>query len=56
LYGSEPWAITAVEQKRLEAMEMWCYKRMMKVKGGVRVTNKEVLRGVGEKRNILNPL
>jgi hypothetical protein len=46
MYGRESWTITAVVQKRLEAMEMRCYKRMMKVKRGVKVTNKEVLRGV----------
>jgi hypothetical protein len=54
LYGSEAWTITAAEQKRPEAMEMWCYRRMLKIKWTERITNEEVLRRVGEKRNIMN--
>jgi hypothetical protein len=53
LYGSEAWTITAAEQKRLEAMETWCYRRMLKIKWTERITNEEVLRIVGEKRNIM---
>jgi hypothetical protein len=56
LYGCEAWTITATKQGRLEAMEMWCYRRMMNVKWTERITNKEVLRRVGEKRNIMNTL
>jgi hypothetical protein len=33
-------------------MEMWCYKRMMKIKWTERITDEEVLRRMGEKRNI----
>jgi hypothetical protein len=36
--------ITSAEQKRLEAMEMRCYRRMMKVKWTEIITNEEVLR------------
>jgi hypothetical protein len=56
LYTSEAWTITAAEQKRRETMEMWCYRRMLKVKWTERITNEEVLRRVGEKRNIINAL
>jgi hypothetical protein len=37
-------------------MEMWFYRRMMKIKWTERITNEEVLRRVGEKRNIINTL
>jgi hypothetical protein len=53
LYGSEAW-ITAAEQKRLEAMEMWCYTRMLKIKWTDRITNEETLSIKEEKRNIMN--
>jgi hypothetical protein len=43
-YDSEAWTITAAEQKRLEALEMWCYGRMMQVKWTERINNEEVLR------------
>jgi hypothetical protein len=56
LYGSEAWTMTAAEQKRLEAMEMWCYRRMMKIKWTDRITNVEVVRRVGEMKSIMNTL
>ena len=50
LYGSETWTIGAAEKRRIEAFEMWCYRRMMKIRWVDRVTNEEVLRRVGEER------
>ena len=44
LYGSEAWTLTAAEKSRVEAFEMWCYRRMMKIKWIDRVSNEEVLR------------
>jgi len=42
LYGSETWTISATMRKRLEAMEMWCYPRMLKLSWTKKVTNVEV--------------
>ncbi|MGI4401071.1 reverse transcriptase domain-containing protein [Klebsiella pneumoniae] len=32
LYGCETWVLGKSERDRLEAFEMWCYRRMMKIK------------------------
>ena len=56
LYGSETWTLTAAEKSRVEAFEMWCYRRMMKIKWIDRVSNEEVLRRVEEKRSLLKTL
>lgn len=37
------------ESQRIEALEMWCYQRMKKIKRVVMVWNEEVLRLAGEK-------
>ena len=52
MYGCESWTITEEIRKRIEAFEMWCYRRMLKIKWTDRVTNEEVLRraGVSEKQ------
>ena len=47
MYGCEIWTIGEAERKRLEAFEMWCYKRMMD-----RITNEEVLGRIGERRTM----
>uniref|UniRef100_A0A8D8XSF1 Reverse transcriptase domain-containing protein n=1 Tax=Cacopsylla melanoneura TaxID=428564 RepID=A0A8D8XSF1_9HEMI len=32
LYGSETWVIGERDRKRIEAFEMWCWRKMMKIK------------------------
>ena len=39
LYGSETWTIGAAEKKRIDAFELWCYHRMLKVSCVDRVAN-----------------
>ena len=48
LYGSETWTINSLDKKRIEAFEMWCYRRMLKIKWVDHVTNEEVLNRIGE--------
>ena len=56
LYGSETWTIRSAERKRIEAFEMWCYRRMLKVRWVDRVTNVEILNRIGEKRALWHNL
>jgi hypothetical protein len=42
LYGCETWTITMEEKRRLEAFEMWCYRRMLRISWMDRVTHVEV--------------
>ena len=48
LYGCETWTITMEERRRLEAFELWCYRRMLRISWMDRVTNEEVLERVSE--------
>ena len=43
-YGSELWPITKRIAKRIEALEMWTYRRSLKISWTSKVTNEEVLR------------
>ncbi|KAI5640823.1 hypothetical protein NE865_06931 [Phthorimaea operculella] len=54
LYGCETWTMTQRDRERLEAFEMWGWRRMQKIKWTDKVTNEEVLVQVKEKRNILS--
>lgn len=53
LYGVETWTISTEMMKRLEAMEMWLWRRMMKIPWTARRTNEEVLEMVGERRQLI---
>ncbi|XP_068085972.1 uncharacterized protein [Anabrus simplex] len=52
LYGCETWTITNSERKRMEAVEMWCYRRMLKVRWIHGITNGKILNQIGERRSI----
>jgi hypothetical protein len=41
--GAETWTLRAVDQKNLESLEMWCWRRMEKISWTDRVRNDQVL-------------
>ena len=54
LYGAETWTLTQAEKKRIEAFEMWVWRRMLKISWTEKISNEEVLMRVEEQRSILN--
>ena len=54
LYGCEVWTLNKREVERLEAFEMWTWRRLLKVKWSDKIKNDEVLRRAGEERQLLN--
>ena len=53
LFGCEAWTISKEMRKRLEAVEMWFYRRMLRVPWTARRTNHEVLQMAGVNREIM---
>jgi len=49
-YGCEIWTISAIEKRKLEAFEMWCYSKMLRIKWIDRITNEEVINRIKEKK------
>ena len=56
LYGCETWTLGKEEKRRIEAFEMWVWRRMIKVSWKDKVTNDEVLRLVGQRRMLLETI
>jgi hypothetical protein len=56
LCGAETWKIRAADLKQLESFEMWCWRRMEKIRWNDHVRNEEVLLRVNEQRNILHEI
>jgi len=54
LYAAETWTLTQTDRRRLEAFEIWIWRRMEKISWLDKVTNEEVLRRVNKDRQILN--
>ena len=42
LYGAETWTMTQADKERLEAFEMWIWRRMLKISWVDKVSNVEV--------------
>ena len=48
--GAETWTITKSLLSRLDAFEMWVYRRVLKISWTDKITNEEVLRRMGTDR------
>jgi len=55
-FNNKPWTLRAMDQKHLESFEMWCWRRMEKIRWTDHVRNEEVLLRVKEQRNILHEI
>ena len=53
MYGCESWTINKDMEMKLEAAEMWFYRRMMKISWTNRVSNEMVLQRAGTERELL---
>ena len=53
-YGSEIWALRKLGRKYWESFEIWCWRRMEKIRRPEKVTIEKVLERIGEKRTLLN--
>jgi hypothetical protein len=48
----EAWTIGKTDQKRIEAFETWCWRRVLKIKWTEKVRNEEVHRRIREERTL----
>ena len=55
-YGAGTWTITKSMLSRLDALEMWLYRRVLKISRTEKITNEEVLRRMGTGREIVRQL
>ena len=54
LYGVEAWTLTDATSKRLEAFEMWCYRRMLRISYTYHVTNNTVIQRMQKELEIVH--
>ena len=45
-YGCESWAIKKAECQRIDAFEVWCWRRLLRVPGTARRSNQSILREI----------
>ena len=55
-YGSETWTLIEEAKRRINAFEMWCYRRMLKISWRRFMSNNKVLEMVGEDRYFMKKI
>ena len=46
MYGCESWAVTKAERRRIDAFELWCWRRLLRVPWTARRSNQSVLKEI----------
>ena len=46
MYEYESWAIKKAEHRRMDAFELWCWRRLLRVPWTVRISNQSILKEI----------
>ena len=46
MYGCENWTISKAEHRRIDAFELWCWRRLLSVPGTARRSNQSILKEI----------
>ena len=46
MYGYESWAIKKAEHQRIDASELWCWRRLLRVSWTARRSNQSILKEI----------
>ena len=46
MYGCESWTIKKAEQQRIDAFELWCWRRLLRVSWTARRSNQSILKEI----------
>ena len=51
-YGCESWTIKNAELQRIDAFELWCWRRLLRVPGPARRSNQSILKEISPGRSL----
>ena len=46
MYGCESWTVKKAERRRIDAFELWCWTRLLRVPWTARISNKSILKEI----------
>ena len=46
MYGCESWTISKAEHQKIDAFELWCWRRLLRVTGTARRSNQSILKEI----------
>ena len=52
MYGYESWTIKQAESRRIDALELWCWRRLLRVPWTVRRSNQSILKEINSEYSL----
>ena len=52
MYGCESWTIKKAEGQRIDAFELWCWRRLLRVPWTARISNQSILKEISPKYSL----
>ena len=52
MYGCENWTIKKAEHRRIDAFELWCWRRLLRVPWTARRSNESILKEINPKYSL----
>ena len=52
MYGCESWTIKKAEHRRIDAFELWCWRRLLRVPWAARRSNQSILKEINPKYSL----
>ena len=52
MYGCESWTVKKAEHRRIDAFELWCWRRLLRVPGTSRRSNQSILKESSPKHSL----
>ena len=46
MYGCESWTVKMAERRRIDAFELWCWRRLLRVPWTARISNQSILKEI----------
>ena len=56
VYGCESWTIKKAEHQRIDAFELWCWRRLLRVPWTARRSNQSILKEISPKYSLEGPM
>ena len=52
MYGCESWTINKAERQRMDALELWCWRRLLRIPWTARKSNRSILKEINSKYSL----